>query len=76
MMEVGPLAGLWELFLSAVLRERESVVAWEVGKEQGQKGLLLGRAQLSPLAVLGCCCQGLCCDLCSYSKPRQLQVSV
>lgn len=75
-MQVGPLVGLWELFISADLREGESVAAWEGRKEQGLKDLLLRRAQLSPLAVAGCCCQGLCCDLCSYSKLRQLQVLV
>jgi len=75
-MQVGPLVGLWEVFLSVDLRERESVVAWEAGKEQGLQVLLLGGAQLSPLAVPGCCCQGLCRDLCGYSKLRQLRVLV
>lgn len=46
------------------------------GKWGRSRDLLLRRARLSPLAVPGCCCQGLCCDLCSYSKLRQLQVSV
>lgn len=76
MLQVGLLVGFWELCIDAHLKERESVVAWEVGKEQGLRVLFLGRAELSPLAVPECWCQGLCWDLCNSSKVRQLQVSV
>lgn len=43
-MQVGLLAGLWEPSLSADLEERESVVAWEAGKEQGLKSPDAGKS--------------------------------
>lgn len=60
MLQVGLLAGFWELCIVADFKERESVVAWEVGKEHRVGVLFLGRAKLSPLAVPECWCRGLC----------------
>lgn len=51
MLQVGLLVGFWELCIVADLKERESVVAWKVGKEHRLGVLFLGREKLSPLAV-------------------------
>lgn len=51
MLQAGLLVGFWELCIGADLKERESVVAWEMGKGQGLRVVLLGRAKLFPLAV-------------------------
>lgn len=75
-LQVGLLVGFLERCISADLKERESVIAWEMGKQQGLRVLFLGRTKLSPLAVPECWCQGLCWDLCNCSKLRQLQASL
>lgn len=75
-LQVGLLIGFWELCIGADLKERESVIAWEMVKEQGLRVVLLGRANCFPWQHQSVGARGFVGTCCSYLKLRKLQVSV